>query len=68
MGTFAETAIIDYRLSCADQGKQTFVFLLRFQQTNIRLPFPLSVCSKQTEVIIFCWFRFLFAGAAKEHN
>jgi hypothetical protein len=68
MGTFAETAIIDYHKSCADKGKQTTVFLLRFQQTNRSLPFSLSVCSKQTEGIIFCWFRFLFAGAAKEHS
>jgi hypothetical protein len=37
MGTFAETAIVDYRLSFADQGKQTSV----------------SVCSKQTEVCRF---------------
>jgi hypothetical protein len=25
MGTFAETALVDYRLSFADQGKQTSV-------------------------------------------
>ncbi len=37
MGTFAETAIVDYRLSFVDQGKQTSV----------------SVCSKQTEVCRF---------------
>jgi hypothetical protein len=36
MGKFAETAILDYRLSFADHGKQT--------------SFSVSVCSKQTEV------------------
>jgi hypothetical protein len=29
MGTFAETAIVDYRLSFADQGKQKSVFRLQ---------------------------------------
>jgi hypothetical protein len=42
---FAETAILDYSLSRADQGK--------------KLPFPVSVCSKQTEV---CRFHFPFAA------
>ncbi len=27
MGTFAETAIVDYHLSFADKGKQTSIFL-----------------------------------------
>jgi hypothetical protein len=35
----AETAIVDYRLSFADQGKQTFVFCFRLQQTNGSFPF-----------------------------
>jgi hypothetical protein len=34
MGAFAETAIIDYRFSFADQGKQTSIFYFRLQQTN----------------------------------
>jgi hypothetical protein len=29
MGTFGETAIVDYRLSYADQGKQTEVVVSR---------------------------------------
>jgi hypothetical protein len=33
MGTFAETANVDYRLSSADQGKQYTA--LRLQQTNV---------------------------------
>jgi hypothetical protein len=41
MGKFAETAIVDDRLSIADQGKLTSVF--RLQQTKESLPF--SVCS-----------------------
>jgi hypothetical protein len=46
MGTLAETAIVDYHLSFADQEK-----------TNFR--FSVSVCRKETEV---CHFRFLFAA------
>jgi hypothetical protein len=50
MGTFAETAIVDYRLSFSDHGKQTSVFRFRLQQTNASLPFPFSVCSKQRKL------------------
>jgi hypothetical protein len=32
MGTFAETAIVDYRSSFANEGKQTSVFYFRLQQ------------------------------------
>jgi hypothetical protein len=39
MGTFAEIAIIDYRLSFIDLGKQPSIFRNRFQQTNGSLPF-----------------------------
>ncbi len=45
MSNFAETARVDYRLSFADQGKQTSVFLFFLYQRNGSLPF--SVCSKQ---------------------
>jgi hypothetical protein len=45
MGTFAETAIVDYHLSFAGTKEN-------------ELPFSVSVCSKQTEV---CHFRFPFA-------
>jgi hypothetical protein len=38
MGKFAETAIVDYRLSFANQGK---------------LLFSVSVCSKETKAAIF---------------
>jgi hypothetical protein len=34
MGTFAETAIVDYHLSFADQGKQTSVYCFCLRQTN----------------------------------
>jgi hypothetical protein len=50
---FAETAIVDYRLSFADQGKQTSIFLYRLQQTIESFPFPFSSCGKQMAVAIF---------------
>jgi hypothetical protein len=53
MGTFAETAIFDYRLKFADQGKETSGSYFRLLQTNGRLLFPFSVCSRQTEIAIF---------------
>jgi hypothetical protein len=52
MDTFAETTIVDYRLSIADQGKKTPVFSFRLKQTNGSLPFPFSICSEQTKVTI----------------
>jgi hypothetical protein len=45
MGTFAEIAIVDYRLLFPNKGKQTSVF--RKQQK-----FSVSVFSKQTEVAV----------------
>ncbi len=42
MVTFAEIAIVDYRLSFADQGKQTFVFRFLMQQTNGSLSFSFA--------------------------
>jgi hypothetical protein len=59
MGTFAETANVDYRLSFAIQGKQISVFHFRFaekkrkfavsvfhlQQTNGSCRFPLVLFS-----------------------
>jgi hypothetical protein len=39
MGMFAETAIVDYHLSFADQGKQTSVFCFLLQQTDGSLHF-----------------------------
>jgi hypothetical protein len=51
MDTFAETAIIDYRLLFADQGKQTSVFRLKKKQKKLK--FAVSVCSKQREVATF---------------
>jgi hypothetical protein len=53
MGKFAKTTFVDYRLSFAGQGKQTSVFRFRLQQTKESLPFPFSVCRKQTEVAVF---------------
>jgi hypothetical protein len=53
MGTFAETTIVDYRLSFAGQGKQTSIFPFRWQQTNRSMPFPFSHSSKQMEIAVF---------------
>jgi hypothetical protein len=53
MGTFADTAIISYCSSFADQGKQTSVFSFRSQQTNGSLQFTFSVCSKQMDPLVF---------------
>jgi hypothetical protein len=44
MGTFAETAVVDYHLLFADQEKINFFFLL----------FLFSVYSKQMEVAVLC--------------
>jgi hypothetical protein len=38
MSTFAETATVDYRLSFADQGKQTSVFRIQQTKENCCLP------------------------------
>jgi hypothetical protein len=40
MGSLAETAIVDYCLPFAEQGKQANVFRFRLQKTNRSLPFP----------------------------
>jgi hypothetical protein len=47
MGTFADTAIFDYLLSFADQGKQTSAFRFRLQHTDGSLPFMFSVCKNK---------------------
>jgi hypothetical protein len=53
MGTFAETAIVNYRLSFTNQGKQTSLFRFSLPQTKGRLPLLFFICRKQTEVAIF---------------
>jgi hypothetical protein len=47
MGTFAETANVDFYLSFANQGKETSVFQFRLQQTNKNFPFSVF-CLQQT--------------------
>jgi hypothetical protein len=44
--TFAETAIISYHLSFADQGKKNFHFRFRLQQTNGSRHFLFAFCNK----------------------
>ncbi len=39
MGTFADTAIVNYSLSFADQRKQTSIWRVRLQRTNRSWPF-----------------------------
>jgi hypothetical protein len=66
MGMFAKTANVDYRLLFADQEKQTFVFCLK--KTNGNLLFLFSVCSKQTEVVVFRQFHFLYIYIFKQQH
>jgi membrane protein YdbS with pleckstrin-like domain len=51
MGTSAETAIIDYCLSFADQGKQISIF-------------SVFVCSKQMDLLCSVGFVFLYIYVA----
>jgi hypothetical protein len=62
MGTFAETAILDYHLSLAKQEKQNFVFLFRLQQTNGSLPFLFPFVAKNGSC------RFLFSFVFRLRN
>jgi hypothetical protein len=59
MGTFAETSIVDYRLSFADQGKQSSVF--RFclhQQTEVcRFRFPVAESKRKSPFSVSSVFR-----------
>jgi hypothetical protein len=58
MGTFAETAIVDYRLSCADQGKQTSNFCFRLQQRKLSCHFLfvlLAVFRKHGDIDMEIW-------------
>jgi hypothetical protein len=52
MGTFAETAIVDYRHHFPTKDK---LFHFRLQQTNgsLPLPFPFLVYSKQMEIVVY---------------
>jgi hypothetical protein len=54
MGTFAETAIVDYHLSLVNQGIQTSVFRFRLQQKKTevcRFPFSFAATNK---IAVFC--------------
>jgi hypothetical protein len=59
MGTFAETAIVDYRLLFADQEKQTSVFRFRMQQNKWKFAILFFVCKNKRKLLfsvssIFC--------------
>jgi hypothetical protein len=51
MGSLAETANVDYRLSFADQGKQTSVCREQSAVSFFRLSFAHLLIKKTTEVI-----------------
>ncbi len=53
MGTFAETAIVDYRLLFADQEKQTSVFRFKMQQNKRKFAISVFRLQEQTEVAVF---------------
>jgi hypothetical protein len=49
MGTFAETAIVDYRFLFADQ----LLFPFPIAANKRKLPFPFSICRKEMEFVVF---------------
>jgi hypothetical protein len=58
MGTFAETAIVDYRLSFANQGKQNLYFPLLFAANKWKLGVSI-VCLRKNgschiSLVLFC--------------
>jgi hypothetical protein len=50
MVTFAETAIVDYRLSFADQGKQTSVYSFRFTANKWKFAVSLPFARKKLKL------------------
>jgi hypothetical protein len=57
MGTFAETAIVLYRYSFADQGKKCpFSVFVCSKQTEVAV--SVSPCSNQKEIAVLHQFRF----------
>jgi hypothetical protein len=60
---FAETAIVEYNSSFANQGNKLSFSVL--QKIYGSLSFPFSVCRKETEVAIFRYFLFPFAKFQK---
>jgi hypothetical protein len=53
MGTFAESANVDYRLSFAEQGKQTFAYRFSLQQTNGSLPFSFAANKRELPFSVY---------------
>jgi hypothetical protein len=50
MSTFAETAIVDYRRSLANQEKRTSVSFSGLQQTNESFPMPFLFVAKKRKL------------------
>ncbi len=61
---FAETATVNYRLSFADKGQQTSVFLFHLQQSIGSLPFPFSFTANKQKLpfSISSIFRLRYSG------
>jgi hypothetical protein len=76
MGTFAETAIIDYHLSFANQGKQTSVEASETRGTTARCPHvyflfllvAIKIKFAMEKNAIFRQFRFPFVEFQKRGN
>jgi hypothetical protein len=65
MGMFAETAIVDYHLTLANQ-KNKLLFLFPFAINKRTL--AISVCSKQTEISVVHQFYFPCAEFRKHQD
>jgi hypothetical protein len=57
MGTFHDTAVVDYRLSLAGLGKQTSVFRLCLKQTNGSVPFPFAANKRKLSFSVNSFFH-----------
>ncbi len=67
MGTFAETAIVDYRFLFANQGKQASVFLFSYAANNWKFVISIFLFSKQTEVAVFHSPVFCISMLKRQH-
>jgi hypothetical protein len=60
IATFAETAIVDYRLLFAVPRKTKFCFPFPFAANKLKFAVAFFICSKQTEISVFHYYCFLF--------
>jgi hypothetical protein len=64
MGTFAETAKVDYRLSFADQGKLTSVFHFASAENKQKFAASVSICTNKRKLLfsvssVFCIYTYI---------